>query len=355
MLSTSLGLRHVLLALPLLAACGSTATTPGSTTPEGGTPSVAADGSTPAAADKGAVLADVGTVKVYEDEFKMAAARKTPANGESLSIDEKKEVLQKLIEEKALYQEAKAKGVDEDPKVQKVMVNTLLREDVYSGVRNSDFTEEELRAYFDAHKEEFVVPEKVQIKRIFVRVSDERPDDQAKSLADDLRKQVVANPSKFGEIATEHSEDPYRRRGGDLGFVGKDGKPGIDQAVVDKAFTMNPDQVSDVFKAGDGYNIVMVAAKRDRVERTFEQMRGSVLRKVKNEKYKEMYDKYVADVLVKYPATIHDDALAAVKVDAAAMSLGMPGGPGGPMIRPDMGEPGVPGGDGGPEIPGGEE
>jgi parvulin-like peptidyl-prolyl isomerase len=322
-----------LLALPFaaeLTACSGTTTPPAGDVAPGTDP-----GTTPAvgdaapATDHGAVLAEVGDVKVYADEFQAAAARKTPADGKALSMDEKKEVLQKLIEEKALYLEARKKGVDQDPKVQKVMVNALLRQEVYAGVRNSDFTQEELQAYFDAHKEEFVVPEKVQVKRIFIRVSDERPDDKAKALAEDLRRQVVANPSKFGEIATNNSEDPYRRRGGDLGFVGRDGKPGIDQAVVDRAFGMKVDEVSEVFKAGDGYNIVVVASKRDRVERTFDQMRGSVLRKVKNDKYKALYDKYVADVSQQYPATVHEDALASITIDAAQrMSLGAPGVPG---------------------------
>jgi peptidyl-prolyl cis-trans isomerase C len=309
------------------------------------------------AEDQGAVLATVGDVKVYEKEFQAAAARKTPANGETLTVDEKKEVLQKLVEEKALYQEAKKKGVDQDPKVQKVMINTLLRQEVYAGVRNSDFTQEELRAYFDAHRDEFVVPEKVQIKRIFIRVSEERTDADAKALADDLRGKVAKDPSKFADVASEHSEDPYRRRGGDLGFVGKDGKPGIDQAVVDKAFTMKVGEVSEVFQAGGGYNIVTVANKRDRVERTFEQMRGSVLRKVKNERYRELYEKYVAEVSKSYPATIDDAALAKVEVEAARRVPGP--GAGGPIGIRTPGEEGLEGGEmDGPEglaVPDGDE
>lgn len=324
-----------------------TACAGGDTTPAAGSADTTAGA---AKEDLGPSLADVSGIKVYEKEFQAAAARKTPANGDSFTPEEKKEILQKLIEEKALYQEAKKKGVDQDPKVQKVMVNTLLRQEVYSGVRNSDFTQEELQAYYDAHKEEFVVPEKVQVKRVFIRIGEERDQAAAKKLADEIYAQIKADPSKFSDVASEKSEDPYRRRGGDLGFVGKDGKPGIDPAVVEKAFTMDVGALAEPFEAGGGFNVILVANKRERVERPFEQMRGSVLRKVKNEKYKEMYEKYVSGVVGNYTVTIDDAAVGAVKVEPGRAGgpmggMPMPGGLKGPGEMDLEGGPGEPVGD----------
>jgi parvulin-like peptidyl-prolyl isomerase len=268
-------------------------------------------------ADIGEVLATVNGEKVGSEEFKQAAARKVPANGESLSVDERKEVLDTLVEEKLLYGEALKKGLDRDPKVQKVMVNTLLRNEVYSTVRNSDFTDESLQAYYDAHKSEFIVPEKVQIKRILVKVTAERPDDQAKAEAEKLRKEVNANPDSFKDVAARSSEDPYKRRGGDVGFVSKEGKPGLDQAIVDKAFSLETGATSEVFKTADGYNIVQVASRREQVERTFQQMKGSVLRKVKNEKMKSLYDGYVSQLKTGAAVKVDDDKLQAVQVTAS--------------------------------------
>ncbi len=236
--------------------------------------------------------------------------------------------------------------MDEDPKVQKVMINTLLRQEVYAGVRNADISDDELQKYFEEHKAEFVVPEKAQIKRIFIRVSDKRPDADAKKLAEELRGKVKADPSKFSEVATEHSEDPYKRRGGDLGFIAKEGKPGIDQGVVDRAFALGTGEVSEVFEAGGGYNIVMVENRREGVERTFDQMRSSVLRRVKNDKYRELYDKYVADIAKNYQTQIFEDELMKVEVQAGKKGPGMPGPMGGPMAIPggaeEPGEPGEP-------------
>jgi len=267
--------------------------------------------------DVGEVLATVNGLKVGASDYKAAAARKVPANGKTLSTEEKTEVLDRLVDEKLLYLAALDQGLDQDPKVQKVMVNTLLREAVYAKVKNSDFTDEDLQKYFDEHKDEFIVPEKVQIKRILVKVSDERPDDAAKSEAERILGELKGDVAQFKQLASKHSEDPYKRRGGDVGFVPKDGKPGLDSAVVEKAFSLGVGDLSDVFKTDEGYNIVLNANKRDKVERTFQQMKGSVLRKIKNEKLKSLYDSYVADLRTGAKVAKEDAKLAEIEVEPA--------------------------------------
>ena len=267
--------------------------------------------------DVGEILATVNGLEVGAEDYKAAAARKVPANGKSLTTEEKTEVLDRLVDEKLLYLAALKQGLDQDPKVQKVMVNTLLREAVYAKVKNSDFTDEDLQKYFDEHKDEFIVPEKVQIKRILVKVSDERPDDAAKAEAQRILGELKGDVAQFKNLASKHSEDPYKRRGGDVGFVPKDGKPGLDSAVVDKAFTLGVGDLSEVFKTDEGYNIVLNANKRDKVERTFQQMKGSVLRKIKNEKLKSLYDSYVADLRTGAKVVTEGAKLAEIEVEPA--------------------------------------
>jgi peptidyl-prolyl cis-trans isomerase C len=280
---------------------GGTPTKPGTTEPE----------------DIGELLATVNGTKIGSVEFEQAAARKSPAEGDTLSEAEKREVLDRLVDEELLYQEALQQGLDKDPKVKKVMVNTLLRQEVYGSVRNSDFSDEELQAYYEAHMDEFIVPEKVQIRRILIKAGDERSEEEARSLAADLRSQIADSPGKFKDLATRHSEDPYRRRGGDVGFVPRSGKPGLDQGIVDRAFELDVEAVSEVFQTDEGFNIIMVANRRERVERTYQQMKGSVLRKVKNEKLAEMYEQYTENLLKKGTVTVDEEQLKATSISAA--------------------------------------
>ncbi len=314
--------RSVLVSLTLagvvaggLVACGTTANSGGEA------------GASATVEDIGETLATVNGVKVGSKEFLTAAERKSPASGDALSPEEKKEVLDGLVEEKLLYAEALKEGLDKDPKVQKVMVNTLLREQVYSTVKNSDFTDEVLQKYYDDHKSEFIVPEKVQIRRILIKVTDARPDADAKAEAEKLRKEVSGKPDTFKDVAAKFSEDMYKRRGGDVGFVSKEGKPGLDQAIVEKAFALETGAISEVFKTGDGYNVIQVATRREQVERTFQQMKGSVLRKVKNDKMKELYDAYITKIKAGAEVKVEETKLAAIEVKATHRGGAMPGMP----------------------------
>ena len=277
-------------------------------------------------ADVGDVLATVNGSAVGSTDFEQAAARSVPSNGQTLSIDEKKEVLDDLINDELLYQEALKRGFDRDPKVKKVMVNALLREDVYGAVRNSDFTDSELEAYYQSHLEEFIVPEKVQIYRLLVKVKDDRPDADAKAKADRLYSELKGDVSKFKDLASQESDGPFRRRGGDVGFVPKTGKPGLDETVVTKAFTMSLEQLSEPFKSEDGYNIIYIANRRESVERSFQQMKGAVLRKVKSEKLAEQYESYTSGLRSGASITVDDSKLDGIDVKPSARPrLGMPG------------------------------
>ena len=322
-----------LTAVLALAGCGGDEDAPGG---RGGAPSQDKVHEAIVKAD-GDLLANVGAGGVSVEDFTSAAIRTAPADGKSLNDGERRDIIEQLVTEEALWQEAAKKGLYRDPKVRKIMVNLLLRQEIYSNVNASDFSQEEMQKYYDAHREEFIVPEKIQVKRIFLRVSDKRTLEAAMTQAADIRRQIVAEPNRFKELAAEFSEDPYKRRGGDLGYIDRDGKPGIDPDVVAKAFTLEVQDVSEPFEAGGGVNIVAVANKRARVERTFAQMKGTALRKLKNEKYKNLTDEYVAGIRKDYPVNIDEATLAAVDVEAAKARRPDPRGTEGGAIDPNSG------------------
>jgi parvulin-like peptidyl-prolyl isomerase len=265
----------------------------------------------------GEVLAKVGDGFVSEAEFASAASR-VQQPGEELSLEDRKEVLDKLVTEEILFQEALEKGLYRDPKVRKIMVNLLLRQEVYDNVRSTEISTEDLQAFYEAHKAEFTVPEKVQIKRIFLKTGGEggRTEADAMTLAKELQGKIKKDPAQFKVLAEQHSDDPYKRRGGDLGYVARDGKPGVPPEVIETAFALAVGQVSDPFVAGEGVNLVLVAAKRQASERTFDQMKGSVLRQMKNERFQELTDQYIAKAKNGYSVSIDEKALSAVKIEA---------------------------------------
>ena len=155
--------------------------------------------------------------------------------------------------------------------------------------------------YYNEHKGEFVVPERVKVEFVVlsleayqrsVQVSDEEikkfyqenqsryqtaeerrashilipaaasatPEEKAKAkaLADDLLKQVKQNPKKFGELAAKFSKDPgSAEKGGDLGFFGH----GLMVKPFDEAaFAMKVGEITGPVETQYGYHIIRLDA-----------------------------------------------------------------------------------------------
>jgi peptidyl-prolyl cis-trans isomerase C len=261
----------------------------------------------------GTVLAKIDGQPVGSTAFLELALRSAPEGGE-YSPELRQELLDQLVTDELLFQEAFQRALYRDPKVKKILVNLLLRDQIYANVKNSEFTDEQLRAYFESHKSEFVVPEKRQVRRIFIRAGTERTMADARTIAAGIIAKL--NTENFATLASEQSEDPYKRRGGDLGFIDASGKPGVEPEVVAESFRMQVGQLStEPFMSPQGASILYVANQRERLERTFDQMKGSVLRRMKNESYEKLTDEFVAKLRTSYKVDVDAAALAGLKIE----------------------------------------
>lgn len=248
------------------------------------------------------------------DEFDEVAARRG-AIAKGMSDEERKTIVDGLVDEKLLYLKALEEGVDLGPKIQRMVVNTFLKDQVYAEVRETNPTEDDLVAYYEAHKEDFVVPEKRQVKRILFKTREGEDKGALKARADEVRGELEgAGINDWDGLAVKHSDGPYSARGGDLGYLGDGPRPGVDPAVIAKAFEASGTGVTDVFETAEGYNIVNVVAVRPRVERTFRQIKGAVARKAKAERYKKVYEDYVASLRKDAQLDINWDAVDAHEV-----------------------------------------
>jgi peptidyl-prolyl cis-trans isomerase C len=254
-------------------------------------------------------------------EFQAAAARTPPAgtgpNGPELTLEQREQILDELVSQELLFQEAFSRGLYRAPKVKRAMVQQLLKAQVMSKVKGEDLPEETLRAYYEAHKGEFFVPEKAQVRRIFLRIDEHRDEAKTRELAQDLRKQLQADPARFKELAQEHSDDAYQRRGGDMGYVDRVPDTPHPPELIEKVFTIEVGRVSEPFAAGGGLNIVLVSARRDAVERPYEQVKGSVIRKLKSVRFEDASEAFVKSLEAVTPVLRPTgDALLAVDVDS---------------------------------------
>jgi len=149
----------------------------------------------------------------------------------------------------------------------------------------------EVTTYYQNHMKEFEMPMAVQVAVIMIRPREGLDMDGAKELAEDLRKQIQ-NGADFYDIAQRYSDGPNPKMGGRIGFLekGKSLKE-IDQVI----FKLREGEISPVIKIPTGFNIFRVEAVRPPRQATLEEVKDSVHDKLTQEKgtarYKEWIEK----------------------------------------------------------------
>jgi parvulin-like peptidyl-prolyl isomerase len=259
------------------------------------------------------VLARVDGMLVSSSDFQQAARRRAATRGGSLSLDERRELLDELVAEMLLYQAALARGLEQDPQVRRLMARLQYQREIAENVPKA-FPEDELQRYYEANQDEFAVPEGVRIRRILIKIAPDRADEAARAKAEELRAELVSDPESFARLATEHSEDPNLPRGAESHFLRREEPHWIDRTVVDQAFELEAGQLSPVFRSSDGYNILMAAERREREQRTFEAARTSVHRKVREERAKALYESYVEELRMNASIDVDETRLDSIEV-----------------------------------------
>jgi parvulin-like peptidyl-prolyl isomerase len=258
------------------------------------------------------VLARVDGMSVRSAEFKKEALRR--ARGGAFPIEERRKLLNDLVAEKLLYQAALEAGLDRDPSAQRYIARLMYQRQIDARVPDR-LPDAEVQSYYEAHRDDFAVPEGVRIKRILIKVTPERSDEDAKARADRVSAELAADPESFVKLATEYSEDRNLPRGAPSHFMRREEAPWIDREVVNRAFALKVGELSPVFRTEEGYNIITTVDHRPRVERSFEEAKSTVHRKLREERRKALAERYLEELRSK--ASIEVDEAKLVSVDVA--------------------------------------
>jgi len=166
-------------------------------------------------------------------------------------------------------------------------------------------TDEDAQAYYDGHPKEFENAEQIRASHILIKpdATDPNADPNetmalAKAEADKLLKQVKEG-GDFAALAKEHSDCPSSARGGDLGFFARGA---MVKPFEDVAFTMEPNDISDVVETKFGYHIIKVTDHKDPNAVPFEQAKANIVAKLVNEKKSTISQEYIQSL--KDKATI---------------------------------------------------
>jgi len=122
-------------------------------------------------------------------------------------------------------------------------------------------TQQEIKAYFDAHQSEYETPEQARSRHILIKVdanADPKADAAAKAKAQEILKQIQGG-ANFADLAKKNSDDPGSKdSGGELPFA----QHGTMVPEFDKAIFSQKIGDTQVVKSQFGYHIVQVEERK---------------------------------------------------------------------------------------------
>jgi peptidyl-prolyl cis-trans isomerase SurA len=158
-------------------------------------------------------------------------------------------------------------------------------------------TDEEARAYYDAHLQEFTTPPSVTLREILVSVPTDAKganvaaDDMAKARAEAIRVRAVADGANFEQLAMDFSDAASRATGGLVGPINV-GDLSADFRTIITA--MKVGDVTSVLRTPRGYQILKLDASTPGVTQPFEQAKDRISDRVFTDKRRQEFDKYLA-------------------------------------------------------------
>ncbi len=174
----------------------------------------------------------------------------------------------------------------------RIMVQTVLSMEVRSQVH---IAPESAREYYDAHKEEFIIPGTVKARHILRMLPQGASAKEDKAVLDKINeiRAEVLDGLKFSAAAKVYSQGPSARKGGDLGYV----EPGQMVPAFDKVvFSLKPGEISEPVKTRFGYHLILVEERKPSELPPFEKARAKVLDKMYNNLVKEVRSEWITSL-----------------------------------------------------------
>jgi peptidyl-prolyl cis-trans isomerase D len=203
-------------------------------------------------------------------------------------------------------------------------------------LKQVNVTPEQVKAYYEQHKDKFKVPEQVKLEFVLLsaaglvsqmKVTDaevkqfydenaakfqgdeqrhashiligfgvgatEKDKAAAKDKAADILAQLRKNPKRFEELATKYSQDPgSAAKGGDLGSFGRGA---MVKPFEDAVFSMKVNQISDLVESEFGYHIIRldgISGQNSSFDSMKTQIKGELIFQKAQAKYAELADDF---------------------------------------------------------------
>jgi len=223
-------------------------------------------------------LAKVNGKTLTEKDMEAALAGMTPEQREGLLKDQasRRQVVQSLIDQEVLLQEAEKEKLDQDQEfkdAQAAFKRQYLTNRVLQKSLTGKLTDSAAKKYYEANRSKFSTD---QVHAMHILVSDEL---EAKEL---IKKAKATNEDGFKALAEKLSKDPSAKNNrGDLGFFTRGT---MVEEFTEAAFAGKDGQVLDrPVKTSFGYHVIRVVGKKPGQVMSFADVENSVKSMLRNQ------------------------------------------------------------------------
>jgi parvulin-like peptidyl-prolyl isomerase len=252
------------------------------------------------------VMAKVGDHEITVSEFMTFISQDASRVRQALTPSGKAQLLKELIVRRLLYQAVRQEGLL--PENKEAVSGAELRQ-ALGELAKKHFpppavpTEGELRAYYDAHRDQFGIPELVRVSQIQFRVpSGAKPADweAAKGRAEAALARLKAG-EPFDKLAGRLTENPRARESqGDVGFLPLHADPWLEQAVVG----IKVGEHTGVLESKVGFEILEVTDRRASLVPPYQEVQDAVKQRFVAQQQQAARQRYVRQLVKEFGVTI---------------------------------------------------
>lgn len=212
-----------------------------------------------------------------------------------------KDLLEQLVRQTLLVQEAKKHNLENDPVVLKrleslkkqVLVSEFIKREILDKVKVSD---EEVEKEYNANPTRYTEPEQVKVSHIMVSTKE-----KAQEVLEELK-----GGKPFEEVAKSKSESPDAPSGGAMGYVRKgDLDPEIEKVV----FELAPGNFSDIVETSYGFHIFLVSEHLQPRLKELSEVKEEIITRLTPQKQQEVFDKLIEELKNKSEIAIIEENL----------------------------------------------
>jgi len=220
------------------------------------------------------------------------------------SSEQRTNFIRQILLTKAIASRARKDGFEKKPETREIvsyLIDQYLAQEYLSKVvvANVTSTDEEMKKYYVEHEKDFLIPEAVKVRHIFISAPNDSTvelKDKARAKAEDLLRKIRKGED-FLKIAKEYSEDSdSASKGGDIGYVAA-GKTNS-QEFENAAFALKPGEVSNIVETPFGFHIIRMDEKREKRTASFDEAKEYIQAQLKDQNKQKKSQEFL-DNLVK--------------------------------------------------------